>query len=95
MVVVTVTSTRFCAFKLDMRKAYDRLEWDYLRAIMLKLGFHRIWVEMVMRLVSTVSFSVLFNGDRLESFKPSRAALEPDSYARDHAAFERLSDQRT
>ena len=72
MVVVTVTSTRFCAFKLDMRKVYDRLEWDYLRAIMLKLGFHRIWVEMVMRLVSTVSFSVLFNGDRLESFKPSR-----------------------
>jgi hypothetical protein len=57
---------------LDMRKAYDRLEWDYLRAIMVKLGFHRIWVEMVMRLVSTVSFSVLFNGDRLESFKPSR-----------------------
>jgi hypothetical protein len=27
---------------------------------------------MVKRLVSTVSFSILFNGDRLESFKPSR-----------------------
>ena len=45
---------RFCALKLDMRKAYDRAEWNYLKTIMLKLGFHRLWVDKIMRLVSTV-----------------------------------------
>jgi hypothetical protein len=63
---------RFCALKLDMRKAYDRLEWTYLEAIMIKLGFHRRWVQMVMRLVTTISFRVLFNGGRLDTFLPSR-----------------------
>ena len=31
-----------------------------------------------MRLVSTVSFSVLFNGDRLESFNPTKGICQGD-----------------
>lgn len=70
--------SRCCALELDMRKAYDRLEWDYLRRVMLKLCFHRLWVHMVMRLISSVSFSVMFNGDKLESFKPTRGIRQGD-----------------
>jgi hypothetical protein len=69
---------RFCALKLDMRQAYDRLEWRYLEAVMLKLGFHSLWVRMVMRLVTTVSFQVLFNGGRLPQFLPTRGVRQGD-----------------
>jgi hypothetical protein len=70
--------SRLCALKLDIRKAYDRLEWDYLQKIMIRLGFHRLWVDMIMKLVCSVSFSVILNGNKLEGFKPSRGIRQGD-----------------
>lgn len=59
-----------CAIKLDMAKAYDRVEWNYLRDIMLRLGFEGLFVENVMKCVTSVSVRV--NGSLTEVFRPTR-----------------------
>src|SRR3954467_11774765 len=69
---------RHGALKLDMMKAYDRVEWTYLQAILLKLGFSQKWVSIIMGMVSSVSYSVLFNGKKLEDFTPSRGLRRGD-----------------
>lgn len=58
----------YMAFKLVMSKAYDWVEWHFLREIVMRMGFARQWVETIMRCISCVSYSVLINGQVGECF---------------------------
>ena len=59
------------AVKLDISKAYDHVEWSFLRQIMLKLGFDQHWVQLAMETVCTASYSMLINGEPKGFIKPS------------------------
>ena len=70
--------TNFCAYKLDLSKAYDRVDWCFLEKAMVKLGFSSTWVRWIMACVSSVRFSVRFNGVPSEPFQPSRGLRQGD-----------------
>jgi hypothetical protein len=67
-----------CAVKLDMMKAYDRVEWHFLEAMMLKLGFSDNTVRLILKCVSSVRFAVRVNGELLPYFTPSRGLRQGD-----------------
>lgn len=50
------------ALKLDISKANDRIECQFLKQIIVKLGFSNKWVDLIMRCISSAFFSVLING---------------------------------
>nr|XP_051196822.1 uncharacterized protein LOC127310170 [Lolium perenne] len=43
----------FCAYKLDLSKAYDRVDWVFLEQMMIKLGFAHQWVQWIMQCVTS------------------------------------------
>ena len=50
------------AVKLDISKAYDRVEWKFLEAMMLRMGFSDRWIRTVMLCITTVTYSFKLNG---------------------------------
>ena len=63
----------------DMSKTYDRVEWSFLEKIIPKLGFQDSWVALIIECITTVSYSILVNGEPKGLITPSRGLRQGDS----------------
>ncbi|CAN1844985.1 Transposon TX1 uncharacterized 149 kDa protein [Linum perenne] len=60
------------AVKIDISKAYDRVEWPYLEAVMRKMRFGERWVRWMMMCVRSVSYHVVVNDNQVGPITPTR-----------------------
>lgn len=66
------------ALKVDMSKAYDRINWEYLRRVMLRLGFDAKWVGWIMMCLESVKYKVLVNQESEGPILPGRGLRQGD-----------------
>jgi len=67
------------ALKVDMSKAYEhRINWEYLRKVMLRLGFDAKWVGWIMMRVESVKYKVLVNQESEGHILPGRGLRQGD-----------------
>lgn len=64
--------------ELDMRKAFDIVEWGFLARMMMTMGFDSNFCNLVYSCISTMESSLLINGGIAGQIKPSRGLRQGD-----------------
>nr|GEY40136.1 hypothetical protein [Tanacetum cinerariifolium] len=67
-----------CASKVYIQKAYDIIDWAFLKSILIGFGFHHKMVDWIMVCVSTTSYLVCVNGDLHGWFRGKQGLRQGD-----------------
>jgi hypothetical protein len=65
-------SLKSLLLKLDLQKAYDCINWDLLRMILIQIGLGNDMTKWIMSCISSSTFAVLLNGEATDFFKSGR-----------------------
>nr|GEW00648.1 hypothetical protein [Tanacetum cinerariifolium] len=70
--------TTRCDFKFDIQMAYDTVDWDFLRIILLGFSFHQKMVSWIMECVTSTSYSICVNDSFHGYFMGKRGLRQGD-----------------
>ncbi|KAK6146582.1 hypothetical protein DH2020_020451 [Rehmannia glutinosa] len=74
----TSSSRGLMSVKLDMSKAFDRVEWPFLLAVLKALGFDDAVIHLIHLCISSTAFSFLLNGKEFGNLTPHRGIRQGD-----------------
>lgn len=63
---------------MDLEKAYDHINWNFLLDNMQEMNFHNKWINWVKKCICSCSFSVMINGEAKGFFNNSRGPRQRD-----------------
>lgn len=66
------------ALKIDLEKAYDKLEWNFIRVMLLRANLSEDLIDIIMSCVSSVSTSTMVNGEALDLIYSSSGIRQGD-----------------
>lgn len=64
--------------KIDLEKAYERLKWSFIRETLDDIGLPAKMVDLIWHCISIASLRILWNGEALDEFTPSRVIRQGD-----------------
>ncbi|WMV15451.1 hypothetical protein MTR67_008836 [Solanum verrucosum] len=64
--------------KLDVEKAYDHVNWNFLLKILKDMGFGSRWIKWISFCISSVKFSLIINGNTEGFFQSHRGLRQGD-----------------
>ncbi|KAK3219643.1 hypothetical protein Dsin_013613 [Dipteronia sinensis] len=68
----------FIAWKIDLAKAYDRLQWGFIKAVLDDVGIEGKINKLIMRYVSSFQYKVILNGEVSDNFRPKSGIRQGD-----------------
>lgn len=64
--------------KLDLEKAYDRLNWNFLRDNLFNIGLTSSWINLIMSCTQSNELQLMCNGSKVGSVRPSKRIRQGD-----------------
>lgn len=68
----------FMAWKIDLSKAYDRLNWHFIESVLVELKLPRAFIQLVMSCISSVQYKICVNGELTDAFRPQSGIRQGD-----------------
>ena len=68
----------FMAIKVDLEKAYDRLNWDFIYETLQETRLPRDMSQIIMACITLATMRVLWNGEASDEFVPFRGIRQGD-----------------